>query len=422
MSLSVGIDLGTSACRVAIINQSGQLLHLSRAELAEPVSDGPRCEQSPGDWWHACQSALADALKQVDKSLVSRIAVDGTSSTLLLCDEHGQETGPALMYRDQRAQAQADELANLAPIDAAVHSASSSLAKLLWFKDQGQLKNGLLALHQADWICGKLRGQFETTDENNALKLGYDAIHRCWPDWLGVCGLDKDCLPEVVPTAQCLGKIAPDIANQFGLSANCQIVAGTTDSTATFIASGAKEIGDALTVLGSTLVIKILSDKPIFAPDMGIYSHRLGDHWLVGGASNTGGAVLKQFFTTEQLKTLSQRIKPDTPTGLDYMPLPGVGERFPVNDPDLQPCFEPRPANDVEFLQALLESIARIEQQGYKALVELGAPKPVSIRSSGGGAQNHAWQLLRQEMLGTPLLESTHEEAAVGTAILAGLK
>jgi len=419
MNLSIGIDLGTSACRVAVLDQSGQLLHLSRSNLPEPIIDDLHCEQSPEDWWQACRLALTEALSQVDKSAVTRIAVDGTSSTLLLCDKHGHATSPALMYRDQRAQKQAEFIATFAPAISATRSASSSLAKLLWFKGQGLLKDGLIALHQADWISGRLRGHFDSTDENNALKLGYDAINRCWPEWLSNCQLPPHCLPTVVPACQCLGSIDPQMAKQFGLPDHCQVIAGTTDSTATFMASGAKRLGEALTVLGSTLVIKILSDKPIFAPEMGIYSHRIGENWLVGGASNSGGAVLKQFFSTEQIETLSPLIDPAKPSSLNYMPLPGRGERFPVNNPDLLPCFEPRPTSDVDFLQAILESIARIEQQGYEALAQLGAPKPVSIRSSGGGAHNQTWEAIRQRMLDAPLLKSDHDEAAVGVAMLA---
>ncbi len=417
--LSIGVDLGTSACRVAVIDESGQVQHLSCTELPEPSNNGSHCEQSPDDWWRACQQTLTDALSHVDKSKVARIAVDGTSSTLLLCDKQGHVASPALMYRDQRAHTQAEHLASIAPDTTAVHSASSGLAKLLWFKDNGYLTEGLIALHQADWISGQLQGQFQTTDENNALKLGYDVINRRWPDWLTACHLPPHCLPEVVPTGRSLGNIDPIIAEQLGLPSICQVIAGTTDSTASFIASGAKAVGDAVTVLGSSLVVKILSDKPLFKPEMGVYSHRLGDHWLVGGASNTGGAVLKHYFSIEQIEVLSRDMNPTKPTQLNYTPLLGTGERFPTNNKDLQANFEPRPENDVDFLQAIFESMAKIELHAYEVLTELGTPRPKSIRTCGGGAKNKAWQTIRQQMLRYPFLASDHDEAAIGTAILA---
>jgi len=419
MSLSIGIDMGTSACRVAVLDGQETLLSLASAPLAEPTGDAPYCEQSPDDWWQACQTALKQALAELDPQQVGRIAVDGTSATLLLCDAAGQVDGPALMYRDQRAQRQADDIARAAPASAAVHSPSSSLAKLLWFKDQDRLTNGLKTLHQADWITGKLRGEYTYSDENNVLKLGYDSINRRWPDWLSKTGLSTDWLPDVVPAGTVLGSIQPDIAAQFGINADCQVVSGTTDSTATFIASGARQPGDALTVLGSTLVIKILADKPVFAPEFGVYSHRLGDKWLVGGASNTGGAVLRQFFNDQQLKQLSAQIDPAQPAQHNYMPLPAPGERFPVNNPNLQPCMTPRPENDADFLHGLLTAMSNIEQQGYTTLAELGASMPQTIRTSGGGAKNQTWQAIRQQMLNIPFLTAEHKEAAVGTALLA---
>ncbi|MCK4743369.1 MAG: FGGY-family carbohydrate kinase [Sulfuriflexus sp.] len=419
MSLFIGIDLGTSACRVAVLDAQEQLLSFSNTPLPDPISEGLTCEQSPNDWWQACQISLQEALQGLDAQKVSSIAVDGTSSTLLLCDATGQVTHPALMYRDQRAQQQANVLADIAPATTAVHSPSSSLAKLLWMQSHDQLKVGLKALHQADWISGKLRGEYDHSDENNALKLGYDPVNRQWPDWLHQLDLPMDCLPTVVPAGTVLGTIHPDIAAQFGFSTDCQIVSGTTDSTATFIASGAHRLGDALTVLGSTLAIKILADKPIYAPEYGIYSHRLGDQYLVGGASNTGGAVLRQFFDDQQLEQLSAQIELNKPVTLEYMPLPSVGERFPVNNPDLEPLMTPRPADDVDFLHALLESMSKIELQGYAALSKLGAPMPTSIRSSGGGAKNPQWQALRQKQLNVTFLKPSHQEAAVGAALLA---
>lgn len=94
-----------------------------------------------------------------------------------------------------------------------------------------------------------------------------------------------------------------------------------------------------VTSLGSTLAIKLLSTNRIDDARYGVYSHRLDDKWLVGGASNTGGAVLKQIFTDEQLKNLSEQIDPMKASPLDYYPLQTVGERFPVADPKLAPRY-----------------------------------------------------------------------------------
>lgn len=171
-----------------------------------------------------------------------------------------------------------------------------------------------------------------------ALKLVFQAFFEALPD-------------KVVAPGTPVGCVLPSIRTKYGLPDDCIVCAGTTDSIAAFLASGAEEIGEAVTSLGSTLAIKMLTTERVDAVDYGVYSHRLGDRWLVGGASNTGGAVLKSFFDNAQLQALSANIDPDTPTQLDYYPLPSPGERFPINDPQLQPRIQPRPEDDVLFLQ-----------------------------------------------------------------------
>ena len=94
-----------------------------------------------------------------------------------------------------------------------------------------------------------------------------------------------------------------------------------------------------VTSLGSTLAVKLLSSTRVDDARYGIYSHRLGDMWLVGGASNSGGAVLRQLFSDKDLKILSAQIDPSQPSPLDYYPLPSVGERFPVADPHQEPRY-----------------------------------------------------------------------------------
>jgi sugar (pentulose or hexulose) kinase len=198
-----------------------------------------------------------------------------------------------------------------------------------------------------------------------------------------------------------------------------EVIAGTTDSTAAVIAAGARQIGEAVTSLGSTLVVKILASAAINVPEYGVYSHRYGDSWLVGGASNSGGAVLRTLFSDERIRQLTTSLRPDRPTGLDYYPLPGPGERFPVNDPDLAPRLEPRPASDGLFFQGVLEGIARIEAAAYERLASLGAPAPSSVLTLGGGADNPGWTRIRERTLDLPVRAARVTQAAFGAALLA---
>lgn len=410
--------MGTSGCRAIAIDADGVEVARRSVALLEPRRDGPCVEQDPGQWW----TALCRVTREIMTDLPAppaALALDGTSGTLVVTDQKGQALGPALMYNDARAREAADRIAAVAPRESGAHGASSGLAKLCWWLQHHDPATARHALHQADWLAGRLTGRFGLSDENNALKLGYDPVTRAWPAWLENLHLPAGLLPEVRVPGERLGQVHPHAAAETGLPAGLPVLAGTTDSVAAFLATGAAEPGEAVTSLGSTLVLKIVSPRPVFAPEYGVYSHRLWDRWLAGGASNSGGRVLLEFFTPEAMAALTPALDPDSPTGLDYYPLPAPGERFPVADPALAPRLSPRPADDARFFQALLEGIAAIEAQGYRRLAELGAPEPTRIRSVGGGAANPAWTRIRQRLLGAPLIPSSHTEAAYGAALIA---
>jgi sugar (pentulose or hexulose) kinase len=422
-STFIGIDLGTSGVRAIAIDDRGRELAAAKATLPASVRvPGGSSIQRPDDWWRAATAVLCSLMAQLPGRAFRCIAVDGTSATVLLCTGDGTPISPALMYDDTSGAALLALIGRIAPPDTAVHSASSSLVKLLHLlRTTVHLPKGAKLVHQADWILGKLLRRFGASDENNCLKLGYDAEERHWPEWLGALGLPPDLLPEVYPAGTVLGPIDPILAAHIGLPADCELATGTTDSTAAAIASGIAESGDAVSSLGSTLAIKVLTDRPLFDSNDGIYSHRLGARWLAGGASNSGGAVLARYFTAERIAALTRApgFDPTRPSGLHYYPLLRPGERFPINDAGLKPELSPRPPDDARFLQGLLEGIARIERRGYERLTERGAPYPRRVVSIGGGANNDAWRRIRETELQVPVLIAQHQEAAYGAAKLA---
>lgn len=416
-----GIDLGTSGCRAIVIDAAGTLLAQASAELPEPRRDGTAVSQAPQLWWQAVCTVVDELGRQLDLSRLQSLSVDGTSATLLLADAVGSPIADALMYNDARAAAFIDQIRQHAAADSAVHSASSSLAKLLWCRQQGLLDEARYVLHQCDWILGRFSGRFGTSDVNNCLKLGYDAQHNSWPQWLQQFGLPLDKLPRVLRPGSVIGNVDAAIAHQLKLPESLLICAGTTDSTAAVLATGIHQVGDAVTSLGSTLVLKVLSDTPVSSPAHGVYSQPLFDHWLVGGASNSGGAVLRQHFSQARLTAMTPQLHAEKATGLDYYPLVTPGERFPVNDPSLPPRLTPRPADDVMFFQGMLEGMAVIEQRGYQLLAKLGAPYPTRIVTIGGGTVNPAWQAIRARQLQVPVQQASQQQAAYGTALLARL-
>lgn len=420
--LYIGIDLGTSGCRAIAINGAGAVQGEANAPIPAPPRTGGEAIQDPLAWWEAVTVCLQNLPQQVDRRRVRSLAVDGTSGTLLLCDAKGEPVTPAIMYDDRRAMDQAGRIASCAGNDGGALGAGSSLASLLWFHDRKLDRRARHALHQADWIGGCLTGRFGHSDYNNCLKLGFDAGKLAWPRWFGKLGVNGALLPQVHAPGETLGTISAGIAKRFGLPAGVRVLAGTTDGVASFLAAGPCEPGHAVTALGSTLVLKLLSAKPVFSREQGVYSHRLGKYWLAGGASNSGGAVLLRYFKAVQMRQMTPLLDPDHPTGLDYYPLPGIGERFPVNNPDMAPRLEPRPASSTAFFQGMLEGIARIEAEGYALLEKLGAPPVSLVYSTGGGSQNPAWARIRQAILGTRMAKPRSRHAAYGTALLAAGK
>lgn len=418
MPVFIGIDVGTSACRACAINAQAELIASARVALpAVETSDAGR-QQDPHVWWQAMTATLDDLFSRIDATRVRRILIDATSSTLLLSDRSGNPLTPALMYNDTRATDAAEQIRQQAPADSAAQGAGSSLAKLLFLRQDLQT-SACLALHQADWLTGKLSGRFGYSDENNVLKLGYDLEQGGWPDWLGDLGVAAETLPQVLRPGSTVGTLDASLAQRWACPVDVEIAAGTTDSSAGFIASGATRMATAVTALGSTLVLKILSPRPVRSADHGVYSHRLGDRWLVGGASNAGGTLLRELFSDCDIKRFTRLMRPDRVTGLEYYPLAGTGERFPINDPSLEPRLQPRPASDAVFFQAILEGLARIELRGYRLLEELGAPYPERVITVGGGAVNRPWQRIRADLLGVPVEPAVQQEAAFGAALLA---
>ena len=412
MYFYLGIDFGTSGARAVVINDEASI----SAEVQYPFEASPTSGTAT-----AWQTALFSLIEQIPVELrkhLRAIAIDGTSSTVLLCDAAGNPVDAPIFYNDARSASVIESLRAIAPPNHTVLSATSSLAKLLWMTELPTFTSARYFLHQADWLAFLLHGKAGISEYHNALKLGYDVEQLGYPVWLTELPI-MELLPVVLVPGTPVGAVTAEIAERFDLRRDCLVCAGTTDSIAAFLASGAQLPGVAVTSLGSTLVLKLLSRTRVEDARYGIYSHRLGNLWLTGGASNTGGAVLRQLFTDAQIEQLSSQIDTSKESCLDYYPLLKPGDRFPVNDPTLPPQLEPRPADPVEFLHGLLESIARIEVRGYHMLQNLGATPITHVYTAGGGAVNRSWATIRARHLRVPLVPPVHTAAAYGTALLA---
>lgn len=428
-NLYLGIDFGTTGSRAVVIEENGVIVGSSSCGWSQGDHEPP--DSSASDSW---LRALHSNLKALGPALCNNIrgvAIDGTSSTVLLVDGSTGECLPPApkLYNEAQPQPALEYVASIAPEGHTVRAATSTLAKLVSWHQHGLLGSDrsqqVRLLHQADWLAGQLHGNWNATDWHNALKLGYDPAAEAYPPWL----LSQDfagALPmEVFRPGAPVAAVTAAAAAATGLPPDCLVCSGTTDSIAAFLAAGgagaaegALTPGIAVTSLGSTLAVKLLSAVRLEDSLTGVYSHRLGDLWLVGGASNSGGAVMRKYFTDSQLAELSQQINIDRSPQLNFYPLTQPGERFPVADPSMEPRLEPRPADDVDFLHGILEGIADVEAAAYQLLVRMGAPHVTQVFTAGGGAMNEPWMRMRGAKLGVPVKASANVDAAYGTALL----
>lgn len=415
--LSLGVDIGTSGIRSAVVSPQGEVL--SMADVGHlPQADPDRID--PELWWQATRTCLARQIDRMhvagmDPAEIGHLCVDGTSGTMLLADASLAPVSRALMYDSKGFEAEAVRIARVAPDRHIARGSASALARAL--RLVAEAEGACHLLHQADFIVARLTGEGGHSDVMNALKTGVDPQTGLWPDW--IAGLmPEGLLPRAHALGAPVGTLRRALARALGLSGDVQVHAGTTDSIAAFLAAAPLEAGVGVTSLGSTLAIKLLSRTRIDDPARGLYSHRVGNVWLAGGASNTGGRVLRHFFSDAELVALSARINPARPSALDYYPLLAPGERFPVNDPDLAPRLAPRPAEDADFLHGLFDGIARIEAQCYAAISGAGGERPVRILSAGGGARNPVFTEIRARHLGLVPETAPRSEAAIGTALV----
>ena len=398
-----GLDFGTSGARISIINFKKELKYSNSVSYKYGF-------KNPNSWINSCEKLL-ESLPLDIKSNIVNLAISGTSGTLTACDLRGNPLGEAIPYY----QACNDNKILIKSItfgEDHLQTPYSSLAKALKLIDK--YGENLLLRHQSDWITGWFLNDWSYGEEGNNIKLGWDLIKESWPKSYLNTSWQK-CLPLIIKSGKIIGQIDFRLAEKFKLNKEILIVSGTTDANASFLAAGLdKEEG--LTVLGTTIVLKKINKTPI--KEKGITSHRVGGDWICGGASNAGCGVLSKFFSDLEIKELSRQINTSKKTSLNLLPLNSRGERFPINNPFLEPILSPRPVSDALYLHALLEGLARIELRGWEKLYKLTGSLPKRIVTVGGGSKNPQWRTIREKIINIPIV-SCKKTTSFGTALLA---
>ncbi|WP_207782471.1 FGGY-family carbohydrate kinase [Phytoactinopolyspora limicola] len=430
--LWAGIDLGTQSVRVVIVDDGGTVLALGAAALESRRSAAPdrHHEQDPRQWWAAIGEAARQAFASLPPPVIRRpvgaLAICSTSGTIALTDASGAAVSQALMYDDARA---VDELAR---INNSVHHGGGPDVQLSWalpkigwlLRRRHPDKAVRYVAHSADVVAAALVGHRVCTDNSHALKSGYDLQHDRWDHQLmEAAGVDPAVLPDVVRPGTPLGVVTPRAAAHTGIPAGTPVVAGMTDGCAAQIAAGALSPGSWNSVLGTTLVLKGVSERLIDVAGGSVYSHRHPDGgWLPGGASNVGAGVLADEFPDADLDALSVAASGFEPASAVVYPLTAPGERFPFVRPDAVRFQAGDPGGPGERFAALLQGVAFVERLCFEHLAALGADTSGDIAITGGGTRNVYWNQLRADVLGRPLVLPATPEPAFGMAVLASAR
>ncbi|GFG55192.1 carbohydrate kinase [Mycolicibacterium agri] len=371
--------------------------------------------------------ATRAALAGVHADALGALAVAATSGTILLVDRAGHPRSEALMYDDARA---VEETLLVEDVGAPVWRAlgyrhmqpSWALPKLLWLSNNypGLAKETMRLCHQADLITARFIGHPVPTDTSNALKSGYHLLEDRWPDEVfDGLGIPTQMLPAVVRPGTLLGRVNDHAGALTGVPVGTPVVAGMTDGCAAQLGAGCVEIGSWNSVLGTTLVVKGVSDRLVRDPAGTLYCHRgPDDTWLPGGASNSGAGAIAEWFADADLAELTAKAA-TLPIGPVVYPLLARGERFPFRAAEAETFILGHPDTDADVFAALLLGVACLERLCFDRVAMLGAPMHGMLTFTGGATRNEYWTQLRADLLGRTVHIPDQTEPALGMAILA---
>jgi sugar (pentulose or hexulose) kinase len=428
--LAVGLDVGTGGVRALAMDLNGRVAAVGRAAFLPESKhcDGVLIEQDPHAWTTAAQAALQEMTVALPAGrTIVGIAVDATSGTFLLADARNRPLARAIIYDDLRATAEAPRAANclrgtLKPFGIEI-SAAFALPKILHLAATHPtlFRDCRRVIHQTDWVVGMLCGRYDVTDISTALKSGADPGTLTWPAAIERdLGLPRDWFPDIVLPGTPIGEVTPAAAAATGLPAGTVVVAGCTDGTAGFLASGATAPGDLNVTLGTTLVWKAIAARPLVDPTGVVYNHRHpAGGFLPGAASSTGGGWTNEHFGNADLDRLGSEAAALLPTGRLVYPLLRTGERFPFAAPTARGFGLDETLPPAERFAAGMEGTAMVERLGIERFESLGLNVGPTVYATGGAVSSETWLRIRASVMRRTYAIPQQPECAVGAAVLA---
>jgi xylulokinase len=431
-----GIDIGTSSIKVIIINLKGEVISFESYKLPTSkfycTEDGFQChEQNPIDWWEGLIKILQTTTKNLKKkdldlNELSGFSISSTSGTIIALDTRDNSLlSNAIMHNDCRAQKEAKEINSCSQIHCNKlgykFSAPFAISKILWLINNNKkaAEYGKF-IHANDFIVGKLTNNFYKSDFSHSLKTGFDLIEMKWPTFIEESlKIPIKNLPDILKPGDYIASTTSEIQKVTGIPKNTPLYAGVTDSTAGLIASGAIDVGNLYSALGSTIVEKVITPILLKYDQARIYSHKFPTgNWILGGAGNCGTLTLNERFGFKKLDKLDKEMLKYIPTNTYVYPLINRGERFPFNNPYAEGFEIGAFKNKAHKYAGYIEGLCYIEKMMLNVFEDLGAKCDKNVYTVGGGTKSNNWMELRATILNKLIRVPKIPEAAFGGAII----
>ena len=436
----LGIDIGTGGSRALLLDNKGRVVAGFTAPHEDMQMDRPLwAEQHPDNWWEAAKAAVKGVLAQakVKGSDVKGIGLSGQMHGLVMLDEAGTVIRPALIWCDQRSQAQVDAInakvgeANVVTFTANPVLTGFTLPKLMWVRDNEPANFDKLrkVLLPKDYIRFKLTGEYMSDVSDASGTSMFDVVTRRWSsNMMERLGLDMSILPGVCESSEITGAITAEVGAELGIPEGTPVVGGAGDQAASAVGNGIVASGIASCTLGTSGVVFAHLDKPSYdrLGRVHTFCHAVKGAWHVMGVTQGAGLSLQWF--RNQLApgveydalTAEAAAAPPLSHGLYWLPYL-MGERTPHLDANARGGWVGITAKHTraELVRAVLEGVSYSQKDCLEIISGMGVSVEM-VRVSGGGGKSPFWRQMLADIFGIRVATlETQEGSAYGASLLA---
>lgn len=434
--LYVGIDLGTSAVKLLLMNEKGEIQKIVSKEYPLFFPHPGWSEQNPEDWYTQSMEGLKELLADCDKTQVAGISFGGQMHGLVILDEADQVIRPAILWNDGRTSEECDYLNQvigkdkLSEYTANISFTGFTAPKILWVKDKepdnfAKIRKIMLP---KDYLAYKLTGVHCTDVSDASGMLLFDVKNRCWSrEMCEICGVKEEQLARVYESYEAVGTLLPEIAAELGISADVKVAAGAGDNAAAAVGTGTVGDGMCNISLGTSGTVFISSRN--FGVDkfnaLHSFAHADGHYHLMGcmlSAASCNKWWMDEIIGTKEYGEEQKKITKLGENKVFFLPYL-MGERSPHNNPNARGTFigMTMDTTRADLTQAVLEGVAFALRDSFEVAKELGI-RIERTKICGGGAKSPLWKRIIANVLNikVDVLES-EEGPSMGGAMLAAV-